>query len=235
MTDATPGSGAGIRDRRLKSVTAKALDVFLAAFIVLFVSVFAYGIVNYPDAPIRRCGVDQFCGKSHKLHTEQEFRDFSIWEAMLIYSFVPGFVAGNLLGWRTRRRASHDLEHLLAMQRELSPASEGRRYAAAWKDRRRRRIVAWVLLIPALTAVILRSNTGFPAPLLTTALVALAIGAFLWLNLFLCPRCGHEFLSRQSRVRCKFCGLRLGMTFEEALAESEAGRTNETGPRWRGT
>jgi len=206
----------------MSAMIGRAIDAFLAAIMVLFVSLFAHGIVNYPDAPIRRCGADQFCGKSHRPHTQQEFKDFVTWESWLILSVPPAFVASGILAWRRRRRASHDLEHLLAMQRKLSPAFEGRRYVAAWKDRRQRKIVAWVLLILALAAIVGRFNAGFPAPLPTTALVALAIGAFLWLGLFPCPRCRHQFLSRQSRARCKFCDLRLEMTFEEAFAELES-------------
>ncbi len=211
----------GIGYKRLKSVIGTTLDAFLASFGVLFVCVFAYGFVTYPDAPIRRCGADQFCGKSNRPHTEQEFKEFTSWESMLLASFASAFVAGHLLERRRRRRAPQDLEHLLATQPNLVPAVEEQKYAAAWKDRRRRKLAVLALSLVALSAVVLRANGDVPAAPLTIALVALALGAFVWFNLFLCPRCRHQFLNRQSMGRCHFCGLRLGTSFEGALAELE--------------
>ena len=215
----------GIRYAHMKSALGHALDAFLAAFGVLFVCVFAYGFVTYPDAPIRRCGADQFCGKSNKPHSEQEFKDFTNWESMLVLSFASAFVAGYVLQRRRRRSAAQDLELLLATQPNLVPAVEEQRYAAAWKDRRRRKVAALALSLLALSAVILRANGGLPAAPLAVALVAMALGSLVWFNLFACPRCRHEFLSRQSVGRCQFCGLRLGTTFEEALTELKEDRS----------
>lgn len=211
----------GITSERLKSILRNTLEVFLASFVVIFVGVLVYGIVSYPDGPIRECGADQFCGKWNRLHTEQEFKDFITWENVLLYSFASAVVAGGVLASRRRRRASQDLEYLLAKQRDLSPAVEEQRYAAAWRGRRRRKIAASVLSILALSSVSWAASAGLPNGLLQIALVALTVGSIFWFHLFRCPRCGHQFLTRQSRDRCHFCGLRRGATFEESLAESK--------------
>ena len=190
-----------------------ALDVFLALLVALFVGVFFYGAVRYPDAPYRPCAAGPFCGKGNRPHTEEQYRAFLAWQNTLIISFPFGMAASLLLGRRRRRRASQDWQCLRLVQRDLSPTIEGQRYAAAWKNLRKREIVAQVLAVFAVLAVILR------APLLfALSVFLLAAGSNLWHLLFRCPRCRHGFIRRQPRDQCPHCGLRRGTTFEQALA-----------------
>jgi hypothetical protein len=196
-----------------------ALDIFLASVVAVFASAFIYGFVTYPDAPIRRCGDNQFCGKWNKLHTEREFKEFGLWETALLGSFAFAVVAGGLLARRRRRGACRDLEHLRAIQRDLPPAIEEQRYAAAWKERRGRKLAAAALCLLALSSVGWAADSGVPAAPLQMVLMALAVGSCFWFFLFRCPRCGHQFLNRQSEGRCHFCGLRLGTTFEDSVVE----------------
>ena len=199
-----------------------ALDIFLASIVALCLSTLVYGLVSFPDAPIRRCGANQFCGKWNKLHTEREYEDFIAWERALFFSFPFGLGASALLARRRRRRASQRWERLSVMQRDLSPAIEERRYAAAWRDLRRRDIAARVSFVLALSSagwIAWVADGGFVAAVLPIALFALAAGSSLWFLFFRCPRCDNQVFTRQSRDRCPRCNLRIGATFEEGLAE----------------
>src|SRR4051794_36057230 len=177
------GSGFG----RLKLAVERVIDIFLIAVCALFVGVFTYGLVSYPDGPIQPCGIAQFCGRAGEPHTQREFRSFTNWENLLIYSFASAFVAGAALAKRRKRRASQDLGHLVSNQRELPTAFEEQRYAAAWRDRRKRKTVALLLFVVALPAVFwdFGSPEGHPSAVpLRMAIVSLCIVSIFWFHLF---------------------------------------------------
>ncbi|MGA9471993.1 MAG: hypothetical protein WBV36_05990 [Terriglobales bacterium] len=92
---------------------------------------------------------------------------------------------------------------------------EAARYAAAWRDRRRRMLVFAVVsnaVVPVLFVVAyfhLRLN---PLLFISAFLIAFAIAA-VWVNRFRCPRCGklYYWKWRQTRLKnwrdCRHCGL----------------------------
>jgi hypothetical protein len=102
--------------------------------------------------------------------------------------------------------------------------SETERYAAAWKDRRRRFLVYVLVLnsfwILVLFGILSQVNPHFDLPGKTVVLAFAAwflgqLAAGVWLNRFYCPRCGNLFywkwswkieMTREWR-RCRNCGL----------------------------
>ena len=57
---------------------------------------FAYGLIFFDDAPFHEntlqhsCAVGQFCGKTGRPHTKEEFEAFSQWQKILISSWIIG-------------------------------------------------------------------------------------------------------------------------------------------------
>jgi hypothetical protein len=200
----------------------KTFNMFLFSSVMLFVAAAALFVWNFPDAPIRQCGADQFCGRSDGLHTQADFRKYVALERAMLITLPLSLAGGGILAWRRRRRATH-LERILAKQRELSPAVEGLRYEAAWKHREQRKTAALVLGLAAILTVVSRNIIGFPAALLTVALVGSALVAFIWFRRFACPKCREQFASWRSPGRCRCCGLPHGATFKESLGELEEG------------
>jgi hypothetical protein len=205
------------------------LDLSLASIVAVCAGLLAYGLVLYPDAPIHPCGDSQFCGKRNQPHTEQQYRAFLAWEKSLLILAPFGFAAGFVLNRRSQHRSSIDWNRLRALQPDLSRTSEEQRYAAAWKDLRRRELTAHVFLLPPLLWAgwaLFQASTpvgGFFAPLPLT-LLALFAGSELWSICFRCPRCNKRYYLVQATVsahsdQCAHCGLRRGATFEQALAE----------------
>ena len=54
--------------------------------------VFAWGVVFYTDGPIKPCDSGQFCGKSKRHYSEQEYRAFLRWQAIMIAAGVAGAI-----------------------------------------------------------------------------------------------------------------------------------------------
>ena len=77
------------------------LSRFIAGtFIAFGFAWFLWGVVNFPDAPIRRCGVS-YCGKQSQPHTQTDFDRFCTWETGLMFGW-PIVMLG--LWWLARRR-----------------------------------------------------------------------------------------------------------------------------------
>lgn len=204
----------------------KPLDFFLASILAVCAGLLAYGFIRYPDAPIRPCGANQFCGKHDRPHSEEQYNGFLAWEEAFVISLPFGFAAGFLLERRNRRRAFQAWERLRVLQSELLPTVEEQRYADAWRGLRRREIVARVLSLPVLLLFgwsLLRVSLpegGLFAPL-PLVFFALAVSSNLWFLFFRCPRCRNRFFITSRTIstftQCVHCGLRRGTTFKESL------------------
>jgi hypothetical protein len=57
------------------------------------ITVFAFGLLFYIDAPFKPCDPGPYCGKSHQRHTEQEFSSFQRWQLTLFLSWPFGMGA----------------------------------------------------------------------------------------------------------------------------------------------
>ena len=196
------------------------LNMFLFTLVMLFLSIVILFVSNFPDAPLRPCGTDQFCGRSDERHSQADYRKYVFLERAILATLPIPLAAGGILVWRRRRRAQY-VQRLLAKQRDLSPAVEELRYESAWKNREQRKKAAVVLGLAAIATVVSRNMTGFPPALLPVALVASAVVAFIWFGRFACPRCREQFASWRSPGRCRCCGLPHGATFKESLGELE--------------
>lgn len=70
-----------------------------AAFAAPFVLTFGWGLVFYPDAPLRECN-GQFFGKWGRPHTAEEYHHFMIWQTWFIargYSDLPSIFGRGLV------------------------------------------------------------------------------------------------------------------------------------------
>jgi hypothetical protein len=52
-------------------------------------SLFGYGLVRFPDAPLHACVDHGYCGKPH---TEREFEAFEIWQNTLFWVWRVGMI-----------------------------------------------------------------------------------------------------------------------------------------------
>ena len=52
-------------------------------------AIFLYGMVRYPDAPIREC-IGGFCGKTGLFHSADDYRDFNTWQTTLVVTWLIG-------------------------------------------------------------------------------------------------------------------------------------------------
>jgi hypothetical protein len=200
----------------LRIIRLAKLQLFV--FIALFMISAATGPWRFPDAPVRQCGAEQFCGRSGGLHSEMEFKSYVAWERTTLILFPVAVASVGILVWLRRRRANY-LQRLLVKQRDLSPAVEELRYEAAWADLRRRKIVVLAMGLAAAVTAVASRLIGFPGAALPVALVMLIPFALIWLYWFACPRCRERFVSLRSPSRCRFCRLQHGATFSESLGE----------------
>jgi hypothetical protein len=60
---------------------------------------FIYGSIRFPDGPIAPCAdhILNFCGRWGKLHSLQDYRSFTIWRKILLFSWPFGMVSVVLL------------------------------------------------------------------------------------------------------------------------------------------
>lgn len=58
---------------------------------------FFYGIIRFPDSPIRPAADNSFVGKQGQPHTFSEYHDFKIWRNTLSYVWPVGIVVLFLL------------------------------------------------------------------------------------------------------------------------------------------
>jgi hypothetical protein len=65
------------------------------------IALFFYGVIMWPDAPIKECGAG-YCGKHGLVHTAADYQSFKRWETALITVWPLGMVVGLYL--RTRKR-----------------------------------------------------------------------------------------------------------------------------------
>jgi hypothetical protein len=63
---------------------------FLAYIIgLVMVVLFVYGLIRYPDLPIRECP-GGYCGKQGQPHTAAEYRAFNAWQITLMIGWPIG-------------------------------------------------------------------------------------------------------------------------------------------------
>lgn len=78
--------------KRTRSAFVKFLQALLFISIISAVLTFAYGIYNFPDAPLRLKDNGEYRGKTGKLHTQQEYENFRLWQTTLFVVFPVLFI-----------------------------------------------------------------------------------------------------------------------------------------------
>ena len=63
---------------------------------LVMVVLFAYGLIRYPDLPIRECP-SGYCGRQGQPHTAAEYNAFSIWQTTLFIVWPIGMLMMLLL------------------------------------------------------------------------------------------------------------------------------------------
>ena len=58
---------------------------------------FLSGIMRFPDAPIKICGEETYCGKQGQTHTKQDFEAFQFWQSSLFVTHPLGILMAILL------------------------------------------------------------------------------------------------------------------------------------------
>ncbi len=66
---------------------------------------FAYGIIDFPDAPYHICG-EGFCGKAGQPHTKDEYDAFLFWQQWLFIVFPVSWVMSVILHTKTKNDKS---------------------------------------------------------------------------------------------------------------------------------
>jgi hypothetical protein len=59
---------------------------------LVMVVLFVYGLIRYPDLPIRECP-SGYCGKQGQPHTAAEHRAFNAWQITLMIGWPIGIAA----------------------------------------------------------------------------------------------------------------------------------------------
>ena len=59
---------------------------------LVMVVLFVYGLIRYPDLPIRECP-SGYCGKQGQPHTAAEYRAFNAWQITLVIGWPIGIAA----------------------------------------------------------------------------------------------------------------------------------------------
>jgi hypothetical protein len=59
---------------------------------VVMVVLFVYGLIRYPDLPIRECP-SGYCGKQGQPHTAAKYRAFNAWQITLMIGWPIGMAA----------------------------------------------------------------------------------------------------------------------------------------------
>jgi hypothetical protein len=73
----------------------------LVVLSIVMIAIFFYGVIMWPDAPIKECGAG-YCGKHSQAYTVADYRSFKRWETALFTVWPIGIVASLYL--RTRKR-----------------------------------------------------------------------------------------------------------------------------------
>lgn len=60
-------------------------------------TLFGYGLIKYPDAPLHPCIRASYCGKQGQSHTQQQYDRFLAWQATFEWSWPIGMLALYLL------------------------------------------------------------------------------------------------------------------------------------------
>jgi len=67
---------------------------------IAMLCVFAYGIVQFPDAPIHSCGQKSYCGKQGQSHTYEDYVAYSYWHTAFFCVWPIGLLGLVLLSRR---------------------------------------------------------------------------------------------------------------------------------------
>jgi len=84
--------------------TRKTLRLLYAVVITGYVCLFAYGAVNFPQAPYRPCGAQAYCDKLGQQHSKADFDAFSRWQHLFLWSSPFAFVACGVVLRLLRRK-----------------------------------------------------------------------------------------------------------------------------------
>jgi hypothetical protein len=75
---------------------------------LVMVVLFVYGLIRYPDLPIRECP-SGYCGKQGQPHTAAEYRAFNAWQITLLIGWPIG-IAALLFLQREKLKGSNDTQ-----------------------------------------------------------------------------------------------------------------------------
>jgi hypothetical protein len=93
---------AAVREVFSRCVPASKAELAQRIVVAVSLCLFAYGVVMYPDGPIRPCGEAAYCEKGGTSRSEAEFRAFKRWE---ITTLITVLISAPLYYFLTRYRS----------------------------------------------------------------------------------------------------------------------------------
>ena len=81
------------REARRRGPMAKTLLVVCILAALFAAATLIYGVIAFPDAPIREAG-SSYVGKHGAPHTREEYERFNLWEILIFSSFGLAFLTG---------------------------------------------------------------------------------------------------------------------------------------------
>jgi hypothetical protein len=92
--------------RNASTLNIRLINYLQRAGQAVVLCIFIYGVVMYPDAPIKPCGEAAYCGKGGKPRSEVEFRAYKRWETTLIVTALIGVSSHFFLNRYKKRKRS---------------------------------------------------------------------------------------------------------------------------------
>jgi hypothetical protein len=89
-----------------RCVPASKVELLERTLLAVFLCVFFYGFVMYPDAPIKPCGEAAYCGRGGTLRSEAEFRAFRRWEVTFVVTVMIVIPSGFFLSRYKKKKGS---------------------------------------------------------------------------------------------------------------------------------
>jgi len=88
----------------------RVLNYICITLIVIVVLIMAFGIIKWPDAPIRQTPAGGFVGKTGVAHTSEDYELFNLWLKSLLVSFPLAFAVNFIAVIAKRKRKKESIK-----------------------------------------------------------------------------------------------------------------------------
>src|SRR6476659_4899602 len=106
---------------------------------LVMVVLFVYGLVRYPDLPIRECP-SGYCGRQGQPHTAAEYNAFSIWQTTLFIVWPIGMLIMQARKTQKVKRRLKQATQPRQIERDVSRGNTSHRRICCKAQRLRRHV-----------------------------------------------------------------------------------------------